>query len=229
MCFTPLISLITAIIEFSLAIILFTFFKKTTLRNFFGAIIIILGFYQFTEFMLCIGNAPFLWAAIGFSFYSILPSLALHASIRFTKKKANIPLIYLVPSIAIITALFAKGFITSAECSRFFVTVATIFHSTSTLSTIAMTIYSTYYFGFIILAILILYLDYIEQKNKIKKEIEIVETSGILLMAFPTFILIVLFPALGIMFPSVLCAFAIFVSIAAFIGVYLESKIRIKK
>ena len=48
-------------------------------------------------------------------------------------------------------------------------------------------------------------------------------------MIIPTLVLLVLFPIFGIMFPSVLCAFAIFVAIAAFIGVYLKGKLRKKK
>ena len=52
---------------------------------------------------------------------------------------------------------------------------------------------------------------------------------GILFMTIPTIILLLLFPVFGIMFPSVLCAFAIFVAIAAFIGVYLKGKLKKKK
>ena len=75
---------------------------------------------------------------------------------------------------------------------------------------------------------LIIYRDYLRQKNKIKKKIELVEIAGIILMTILTFVLIIIFPMMGVMFPSILCEFAIFVAIAAFIGAALESRLHKK-
>jgi len=230
MCFTPWISLSTAIIELALATILLLFFKKTTFRNFFAGFIYLLGFYQFTEYMVCSAENPFLWAKIGFITYSLFPAIALHATLKFLKKKPSKILIYFIPIVATITAFVIPGFIIKAECNGFFVSVQTIFNtSTYLFDSILFWIYVGYYFGFIFLAIILAYINYRKQKNKLKKEIEIIEIFGILLMTIPVILLIIIFPFSGQMFPSILCQFALFVAIAAFIGVYLESKIKKKR
>ncbi len=230
MCFTPTISISIAIIEFALASILLLFFPKSDFRNFFAFFIYLLGFYQFTEFMLCSGNALF-WATMGFITYTFLPAIALHAVLKIFKRKFNIIWVYVVPVIASILAISIPGFIIKASCERYFISIDTIFinSSPSFLLLGALAIYTIYYFGFLVLTYSIILKDYLKQKNKIKREIELVEMVGILLMTVPTLVLLILFPVFGIMFPSVLCAFAIFVAISAFIGVYLKGKLRKKK
>jgi hypothetical protein len=47
---------------------------------------------------------------------------------------------------------------------------------------------------------------------------------AVLLMSLPTFILMVIFPFFDIMFPSVLCHFALLLAIVVFVGTYLEHK-----
>ena len=229
MCFTPLVSISIAIIEFALATTLLLFFPKSKFRDFFAVFIYILGFYQFTEFMLCSGNALF-WATMGFVTYSFLPALALHAVLKIFKKKFNVIWVYIIPLIAGILAITIPGFIVQASCERYFISIDTIINSNpSLLLLVAFAIYVVYYFGFLALTYFIILKDYIKQKNEIKREIELVEMVGILLMIIPTLVLLILFPVFGIMFPSILCAFAIFVAISAFIGVYLKGKLKKKK
>ena len=122
------------------------------------------------------------------------------------------------------------GFMIQASCERYFINIDTIITSgPSFLLLVAFAIYVIYYFGFLALTYSIILKNYIKQKNKIKREIELVEMVGILLMIIPTLVLLILFPVFEIMFPSVLCAFAIFVAVSAFIGVYLKDKLRKKK
>jgi len=230
MCFTPIISLSVAIIEFILATILILFFKRTTLRNFFILFIFVLGFYQFSEFMLCSTEYSLLWAKIGFITYTFLPGIFLHATLRFLKRKPNIFLIYIVPVVISIIALLTPGFIIEARCETVFVTVTSIFAlAYGFLENLPFLIYNCYYFGFIILSLSLIMKDYFHEKNRIKKEIELVEMIGGLLMTVPTLIFIVVLPYLKQRFPSVLCSFALFMAIAAFIAVYLEKKIISKK
>lgn len=179
--------------------------------------------------MLCSGNAIF-WATAGFVIYSFLPAIALHAVLTIFRKKFKVILVYIIPTLASALAIIIPGFIIQAGCERYFISINTIITSTpSLLLLVALGIYIAYYFGFLFLTYFIILKDYIKQKNEIKREIELVEMIGILLMVIPTLVLLILFPIFGIMFPSVLCAFAIFVAIAAFIGVYLKGKLRKKK
>jgi len=226
MCYTPTVSLVTAIIEFVLAITLLLLFKKSVLRNFFAAFIFLLGAYQFTEFMICTSGNPLLWAKIGILAFSFLPALALHASLRFVKKRPNLLYLYSIPVLASIGVLVYPVVI-AATCGTFFVQVETIFEGARNLwINLALLIYVGYYIGFFLIAGVLLYQDYKKQRIKIKREIELVELVGILLMGIPAVIFLLIFPLLGFILPSVLCQFALFVAIAAFIGVYLESKIK---
>ncbi|MCK5624268.1 hypothetical protein KAI04_00310 [Candidatus Pacearchaeota archaeon] len=229
MCFTPIVSISIAIVEFTLASILLLFFPKSEFRNFFAIFIYLLGLYQFTEFMLCSGNAIF-WAMAGFVTYSFLPAISLHAVLRIFKKKFNIIWVYLIPSFASFFAIITPGFIIKASCEKYFISVETIMTSSpSLLLLISFMIYIAYYFGFLFFVYFIILKDYSKQKNKIKREIELIEMISILLMVIPTLVLLIIFPVFGIMFPSVLCAFGIFVAISAFIGVYLKNKLKKKK
>jgi len=225
MCFTPIVSLSFAVIEFTLATILIVFFKKTYLRDFFAAIIYVLGSYQFTEFMLCTTSHPILWAKLGFIAYSFLPAIGFHAMVKIFKKKINLFWIYLIPFSASLMAISSSNFIINAQCSRFFVDV--FFNEGIGLELIRNLnywLYMTYYFGFIVLSLFIVIKDFFHQKNKIKKLIDEDIAIGITLMMVPTFILIVVFRFSQIKFPSILCGFAIFVAITAFFAVYLESR-----
>jgi len=226
MCFSSTISLSTAIIEFILATILLLFVKKSPARNFFIVIIYLLGFYQLTEFMLCSSTNPHLWAIIGFITYIFLPAIALHGVLKFLNKKANLFLIYIIPVLASLIAIFTPGFIISASCDKVFVNVDTIINFSSSLLINALSwVYLAYYPGFILLASLILYRNYLKQRNKIRRGIEIAWMLGVLLATLPALIFILIFPTLGKTFPSVLCGFALLTAITAFIAVYLEGKL----
>ncbi len=230
MCYAPVISLSTAIIELVLASVLLLLFPKTKLRNFFAAFIYLLGFYQFSEFMICSSNYAVFWATIGFVTYSFFPAIALHAVLKIFKKKTNLILIYSIPIVFSLAALNIPGFIIRAECMGFFVYVGNILtQSFSFPQLIPFIIYVIYYGGFLALVSFIIFKDYLKQKNGIKKEMELVEIISIFLMILPTLILIILLPSFGFMVPSVLCEFAIFVAIGAFICVYLETKLKKKK
>ena len=146
MCYAPVISLSTAIIEFALASILLLFFPKTKLRNFFAVFIYLLGFYQFSEFMLCSSNYAIFWATIGFVVYSFFPAIALHGVLKIFKKKINFLLIYSVPIVFSLSALSIPGFIIRAECMGIFIYVQNILtQSFSFPQLIPLMIYIIYY------------------------------------------------------------------------------------
>ncbi|MEA3330020.1 MAG: hypothetical protein U9Q06_04730 [Nanoarchaeota archaeon] len=225
MCFTPAISLSTAIIEFILVIFLFILFKKSTLRNFFAIFIFILGFYQFTEFMLCIYSNPFFWARVGFATYSLLPAVALHSVLVFLKKERPILWLYAIPFIAILIAFFHPNFISNVSCNSVFISAKNILViGGNSLTRLFFSLYVTYYAGFVALVLYLCSRDIRKQKDRNKKGVDLILMIGILLMTIPTFILMSLVPALGGMFPSVLCEFALLVAICVFISAYLNDK-----
>jgi len=126
MCFTPAISLATAIIEFALAGVMFFVFKKSKLKNFLTVFIILLGLYQFSEFMLCSSSYSEFWAIFGFVVYSFLPAVGLHSALFFTKKWRSLFLLYVIPVAVSVFAIGFSNFIIVAQCDRVFVTIKTV-------------------------------------------------------------------------------------------------------
>jgi len=225
MCFTPWISVSTTVIEFILATTLLIYFKKGVFSKFAALFIYLLGFYQFTEFMLCTTSNFNLWARLGFITYTFLPALGLHSALRFLNRKPKLYLIYIVPVFFSLFAILSKNFIFNGSCERFFITVkTTFFNSLNGINLIANTLYWIYYSGFILTVLIISYLAYKKEKNKTKKKVLVSVIISILVMTLPTFILIIIFPTFGIQFPSVLCQFALLLAIVAFIGANIENK-----
>ncbi len=212
MCFTPWVSLTTAVLEFFVATFILIRYKDYLVPAFSAILIYTLGLYQFTEFMLCTSGNPHLWAAIGFATYNILPAIVLHLSIRFTGEKFKNWLLYIPAIILGAIALLNKDFVVSAKCEKVFVLVQTLFPSMSNLA--PTVIYLLYYFVFMISASVIL-VKHI-RKNTMGR-IYIWWISLIILTVGMALILIVIIPALGWQFPSVYCEFSLLFSVAAII------------
>jgi hypothetical protein len=219
MCFTPTISLTTAIIEFVVASIILVFFKRDKLNFILASFIIFLGLYQFTEFMLCTSSNAFLWAKLGFVAYTFLPALALNLVMIFRGNNKTY-YYYIFPVAFSFYVLVSNNFITSAECGTLLVTVKTLLTPNLWLRAI----YWLYYYGFILLAIGISWSNYSKEKNKDSKRINLVILIALLISLVPAVILIIIFPTLRIVFPSMYCEFALLSAITAMIIVYLRSK-----
>lgn len=225
MCFTPAISLTTAIIEFILAILILLLFKRTIITRFSALFITVLGAYQFSEFMLCTSNNIQTWVILGFIIYTFLPAIGLHAIIKFLKLKTKKWLVYTPPIIFSLIALLYRSFIIEGNCSKYFVKVKTIFFLPEIgLKLFPTLLYWIYYFGFILIFCILAYNLYKKERNKKKRRIYSIELAAVFVMVIPTFIFIMVLPSFGIMFPSILCEFALLLAILAFIGAYIENK-----
>ncbi|MFH1142214.1 MAG: hypothetical protein V1695_00715, partial [Candidatus Uhrbacteria bacterium] len=222
MCFTPQVSIATAITELIIASIIFLRFKKSKIAKWVALFIVLLGFYQFTEFMLCTSENVQLWGRLGFITYSILPALGLHMTFHYTKQKFNKVLIYLPMAIFILIAVFDPGFIISGYCSQFFVSVQHYFALTEHWS--ATLIYWGYYFGYISLMLGLLVNEFRNEKNEAKARNHLLILSTIILVIIPPFILVNIFPSLNIAFPSVYCQFALVYAVVALVAVYLDDQ-----
>lgn len=213
MCFTPWISLSTALIEFFVATFILIRYKDYLIPAFSAILIYVLGLYQFTEFMLCTTDYVVFWATLGFATYTFLPAIAVHMAIRFTKEKFNNYLWYIPPVIFSAIAFLKENFIISAGCEKVFVTVITVF--TSPLNLILYDLYLVYYGGFILIAGFLL-VSHI--RNNQMRQIYIWWAGlGILTIVAPI-ILIVILPSLEVQFPSVYCEFALLFSIVAVVA-----------
>ena len=111
MCFTPTVSLTTAIIEWVIATFILFRYKKSVFSRFMALFIFILGFYQFSEYMLCTSGNVELWAKLGFISYTFLPALGLHFILSYTKNKFNKAWLYAPVAIIILVVILKNNFI----------------------------------------------------------------------------------------------------------------------
>jgi len=218
MCFTPAVSLSTAIFEFIVATFIFFYFKKTTLHKSLIIFLYVLGIYQLTEFFLCTSSSPFLWAKLGFITYTFLPALGLYYALDYLNKKRYFLLIFLIPIAVSIFVAFSENFISLATCGTFFVTVKNLFmgHWIGGL-------YLSYYFGFILIVGILLTINAIRKKG-IHRILDLIVLFALLFSLLPPIILIFILPALKITFPSIYCHFAVLFAFAALLVFYLDSK-----
>ncbi|MFH0808284.1 MAG: hypothetical protein V1888_01575 [archaeon] len=221
MCFAPWVSLTTAVVEFVVASFILIRYKNYLVPVFSAIFVYVLGLYQFTEFMLCVSGNPFLWARIGFVVYSFLPAIGLHMAFRFIGIKFRNWMFYIIPIMIFSIAFLKDDFVIRASCSYIYVYVLTFLYSGEHL--ILSIIYLLYYFGFIALIGIILILHL--KKKAMVKIYYFWIIFGIITVSIPVF-LILIFPSLGLAFPSVYCEFALGYTIAAVLGsrIYYKEK-----
>ncbi len=220
MCFTPVISLSTAIIEFFVATFLLFYYSKSNFRKI-TIFLYLLGAYQFTEFMLCTSN-DLIWAKLGFVAYTFLPAVALSFCLVYVKKNSRNLLVFALPVFFSLFALLKPDFVTDATCGTYFILVKQLFYQT--IYFVPSIIYFTYYFGFIAMTSYLLIQHYMNAKNSISKKIDLIVLFGIFVSLIPAIILLFIFPSLSMMFPSIYCQFAIIFTVCAMLVFYLENK-----
>jgi len=225
MCFTPKISLLTAIIELVIASLVFLRYKKSELAKFVALFIFLLGFYQFTEYMLCTSGEIQLWGRMGFVAYTILPAVGIHLTLSYTKRKFNRLLVYIPTIVFILIAALDPQFVILGSCGQLFVSVNHYFNDLANHAA-ASFIYWSYYCGYVLAMSLLLFLSIKQEKNHKKINAYLLILLTLLLVIIPPFVLVNLFPAIEHAFPSVYCQFALIYAVVALIGVYLDDHIR---
>ncbi|MBN1156806.1 hypothetical protein JXA85_04260 [Candidatus Woesearchaeota archaeon] len=220
MCFSPAVSLTVAAFEFIVATMLM---RRSKL---FAFLIYLLGFYQFTEYMLCTAQHDYFWATTGFITYSLLPAVGLHLASNFANKKMNLLALYLPAMMAVFVAVSKKDFVVFTECSNCFVIALNYFSNPATKLTLSKVLYVAYYFGYIALSVYFLSKHYKTEKDNLKKVADLILVVAIILSLFPAVILLLILPSLRIMFPSVYCEFALLFALLALVMLCLEGKNR---
>ncbi len=218
MCFTPAVSLLTFFIEIFLAGFILYLNPKNRINQVSAAILFFLGAYQFTEFGLCTAGDPFFWGRLGFIFYTTLPALAVHWVFALRKSKKTVWPVHFISGAFIVYALVASNFIKSAECGRYFIQVL---HNWLPVFYLP---YFLYYTLFIVIPAGMMMKWAIEENNKDKRKMYLWGFIGVISFTFPTFFLLLLLPELNLMFPSVLCQFALLFAIAVVYVVRLSNK-----
>lgn len=228
MCFTPKISLTTAIVEFLTSGWIYYRYPKHELTNFFVRTIILLGIYQFTEFMLCTSNNVQVWGKLGFITYTLIPPTIVFSIIKKEKIKFIHYLLFLPSLIFILTALLDKNFIIYGTCSTLFVEIANRFTSYGE-NTLTTFIYNEYYFFYIAITTVYLIRRMREAKTKTESLTSLLIIISSPLIVIPPLVLLVFIPSIGIKFSSMYCQFAMALTLTALISLHYEEKIRKNK
>lgn len=218
MCFTPKISITTALVEFFVAVYVYLTAKRIFAVKLLVLFIYLLGMYQFSEFMLCRADNPELWARIGFLAYNFLPAIGLHFVLSYTRSKFPPAILYALPIIFAVVAIFANGFIAAASCQTFFVRVETYFYR-AVGGVMVTWIYWLYYFGYIFASALLLVFAMKRKEPKLRRMMLAYSLIALMVSLVPAFVLVVMFPSWGYMFPSIYCEFALIFALLLLIGV----------
>lgn len=218
MCFTPKISLTTALIEFFVAVYIYLTTKRIFAVKLLVLFVYLLGMYQFSEFMLCRADNPELWARVGFLSYNFLSVIGLHFVISYTKRQFPVAVLYSLPILFAIVAVFAGDFIAHASCETFFVRVETYFYRE--VGSVMLTfIYWFYYFAYIFASALLLVLAMQKRQRKLRRILLTYSLIALLASLVPAFIFVVMLPSWGQIFPSVYCEFALIFALLLLVGV----------
>jgi len=224
MCFAPEVSFLVFLIEIILAAIVLV--KKPrgkigTVYLMAALLLFLLGMYQFTEFMFCVSGNIALWGLIGFIIYTFLPVIGIHFTCILTEKKEfirGIFLLYIIPVLFSTFAIFSENFISGGACSTIFIRVD------RSLGDILFLIYTFYYSIFVILIGILFKMTISEQKSLINKRIYSIGLIGVLSFTIPTLVLILIFPYLKIVFPSMMCEFALLFAVSIFFMIHIIDK-----
>src|SRR5437016_502655 len=84
-CFTPLVSLSTFIIEICFALYVFLKYKATTFSRLSIAILVCLGVFQLSEYLICTAYND-MWIKMGYTAVTFLPALGMHTIATITRR-----------------------------------------------------------------------------------------------------------------------------------------------
>ena len=218
MCFTPYVSLATFVIEISLAIFFLLKSPKDKLNRIIALIAFLLGFYQLNEFLICTIGAN-IFTKLALITVAILPSLAITYTLIILRKKINIIwhfLIYIPSAFFILMAIISSVYKQPAICSTVFIQYP--------YAGLIGKFFGLYYAIFLAASVILFYLASFKTKTKQEKTMHLLGMLGILLFTVPTYIFLLFLPALQIKTSSILCEFALLLSIEFIIVLWYKQK-----
>jgi len=148
MCFSPPVMLATFIIEFGAAFYVLWRYRMTTVTRLVTLMLIFLGVFQLTEYMICggFGLGHSQWARLGYVSITLLPALGLHLVLALAKVKMR--------------PLLALAYVTAAAYVVFFALsgdsvvgrVCTTNYAVFDVHGWGATLYAVYYYGWLLIA-----------------------------------------------------------------------------
>lgn len=219
-CFSPLVMIVTFIIEMVFAI--YVFIKSIKHKIDFGLVLILLflAMFQLSEYQICMGSDLLFWARVGLFSITFLPALGYYSIVKL-KDESNLVKIVFFLAIAFVSVfiLYPKS-INDLSCGGNYV----IFDIDSKIHSL----YGYYYFGFLLLGIYEASKGIMNKvmSDNIKKSLKWF-IIGYLSFILPLTLVYIFMPITRVAIASIMCGFAvIFASILTFkiVPLYLDIK-----
>lgn len=204
-CFSPLVMIITIVIEVGLALYALWRYKHAMIRNIAIATLLLLATFQFAEFQVCantLGN-PEMWSRLGYVAITFLPVVGVHA-ISVLAGRKNRQLLVPLYSIALVFALYfliTPGVFIASICTGKLV----LFQLQQNIGTIYYMFYNAVLF--ISIGLALLYRK--GEKSQSKRAAYVWFVVGNLTFLLPTGIIYIVRPTSIDNLPSIMCGFAV--------------------
>jgi hypothetical protein len=209
-CFSPAVMLATFVVEVGAALYTIFRYRMNRTAQLITAMLSFLAVFQLAEFMVCEGAfllSSLEWARLGYAAITILPPLGIHMGLQIAKKR-NIPLLvtaYGSAAVFMIFFMFIGQGMQAQQCLGNYV----IF----TIAPYAVIPYGIYYYGWLITGVLLAWHGRNFIKNENHKKALVWLVFGYLSFMVPTLIVNMINPATIAGIPSIMCGFAIMMSL----------------
>ncbi len=211
-CFSPPVMLLTFVIELALALYTVVRYKMTELSRLAVAILLLLAFFQISEYMLCggLGLRGVDWVRFGYISITLLPPVGLHMAMVLAKK--NIVWLrtaaYVSAAVFIYFFVFVTQSLNGNDCRPNY----QVFHLHRNLTDW----YGLYYYGWLIVSTYLM-LRW-AQTSKRRRQLMAL-AAGYAVFIVPTTLVNILNPATTDGIPSIMCGFAVLLAIILAVGV----------
>lgn len=202
-CFSPPVMLATFIIEFSFAFYTMWRYKISTTRRLVVIILIALGTFQLSEYMLCggLGLTNVDWARAGYGAITLLPALGIHliATLAGKKKPYLVSTAYISCAAFFTFYLFGASAISSQACYANYA----VFNTHEGISWP----FGIYYYGWLMIGTWLAWhwgeLD--KKRQKVLRSLSL----GYMAFILPTTFFNLIDPSTVSGIPSIMCGFAV--------------------
>lgn len=216
-CFSPPVMLATFIIEFGLAFYTFWQYKINTAVRLAIGILLALGTFQLSEYMICggLGLKHVDWARFGYIAITLLPALGIHllATLAEKKKKWLINAAYATCTAFVIYFAANINSISGQTCNANYA----VFYT----DTFVSMLFGAYYYGWMLTGVI---LAIIWGKGDVKKRNSLYAMMlGYLSFILPTTFFNIVDPTTIHGIPSIMCGFAVLLALIISIKVLPNS------
>ncbi len=203
-CFSPPVMIATFLIELSLMVYTLLRYRWNTLTRLSVGMLFCLALFQLAEFQVCEGTSGLAnWSHLGFVAITLLPPLGLHAIYTIVGKKSRPVLLsgYLTSAAFVAYFALSSQSLNGHECLGNYV----IFHVNANMTVY----YGIYYWGWVILSMLLSAWLARSVKNKLRKQALYGFAAGYAVFLIPVTVANLVNNTTVRGIPSIMCGFAV--------------------